>query len=106
MAGRRPQVRIIAGPRNTVYDQFIRALVNERGYGHERIAVGCEDQAEADRDRRGLREAGRHLGVSVRSFWRAGCEGCPAGGPACRFHVHYTVFRPEAAARYMARKTQ
>jgi hypothetical protein len=99
------QARIIAGPRDTSWDAYIRRLVDERGYGHEREYFGCTTRERADEVRRKLRTAGRHLGVSVRAFWRE-CTGCAAGGDDCAYHVHYAVFHPEMARQYKARQAR
>lgn len=98
------RVRFIAGPRNTDWDDYVRRLVQERGYGHERQYVGITTRERADEIRRRLRTAGRHLGVAVKAFWQE-CEGCEHGGEGCAFHVLYTAFHPDDARRYKARQT-
>jgi len=96
------QVRIIAGPRNTSWDRFVRDLISERGYGHDRHYVGITTRERAEEVRRGMRQAGRHLQVSVKAFWYA-CTGCPAGGDDCAYHVSYTCYDADAARAYKAR---
>lgn len=97
------QVRIISGPRNTSFDHFIADLVEQDGYGSERNYFGITSQERADEVRRRLRQAGRHLGVSVKAFWY-GCTGCQNGGHDCRFHVSFTAYDPGEARRYKAGK--
>jgi hypothetical protein len=99
MPPKKRERRIIAGPRDTSWDNFIAQLVTERGYGHEREYVGITTEDRADEVRRKLRTAGRHQGVSVKAFWRP-CNGCEHGGPDCAYHVHYTAYHPDAARRY------
>lgn len=99
------QVRIIAGPRDKSFDHFIQELLDEDGFGVEREYFGIEDQSRADLVRRKLRTAGRHLDVSVKAFW-AECQGCPNGGPTCRYHVKFTAYDPDEARKYMERKGQ
>ena len=41
------KVRIIAGPRNTSFDSYIRDLVSQEGYGAERTYFGITDQDRA-----------------------------------------------------------
>ena len=97
------KVRIIAGPRNRDYDDYISDLVEQEGYGRERQYFGCVTQEEADKVRKGLRQAGRHLGVSVKAFW-VECQGCELGGPSCAYHVKFSAYHPDAARDYKARQ--
>lgn len=97
------QVRIIAGPRNTDFDDYIRKLVEDRGYGVEREYVGVTTQERAEEVRRRMRTAGRHLAVAVKAYWNE-CQGCDAGGPECAYHVKFTAYRPEDARRYKSRR--
>lgn len=99
------QVRIIAGSRDQSWDAFIADLVAQRGYGHEREYVGITDERRAEEVRRKLRTAGRHHGVSVRSFWKP-CKGCAQGGADCAYHVSYTAFDPAAARAWKARQAR
>jgi len=99
------RVRFIAGPRNTDWDDYIRRLVEERGYGHEREYVGVTTKERADEIRRRLRTAGRHLGVSVKVFWRE-CDGCEHGGDECAYHVLYTAYHPTDAAKYKTKQAR
>lgn len=97
------QVRIISKT-DRRFDRYIDDLVADRGYGRERIYAGVEDQEKADEVRRKLRAAGRHRGVSVKAYWRP-CEKrgrCPAGA-SCRFHVHYSAYKPDDARAYKER---
>lgn len=100
-----PRVRFIAGPRNADYDRFIRDLVRQDGYGREREYFGIEERDRAERHRRGMRQAGRQLGVSIRAYWKE-CSGCANGGPECRYHVCYTAFSPAAAKAYRAEQSR
>lgn len=93
------QVRIIAGPRNTSFDSFIRDLVQQDGYAAERTYFGITDQDRAETVRRRMKRAGTHLGVSVKAFWKP-CTGCEHGGKECRFHVYYSAYDPAAAREY------
>jgi hypothetical protein len=97
------RVRIIAGPRKVSFDSYIERLVSERGYGVERIYFGIESEERAGEVRRALRQAGRHLTVAVRAYYRA-CGGCDKGGKACGFHVFFTAFPLDDARRYMEKK--
>ena len=93
------------GPRDTSWDQFIRNLVAQRGYGVERTYFGITDRARAEEVRKGLKNAGRAMGHSVKSFWSE-CTGCEHGGATCRYHVNFTAYDPEVAKSYMQRKSQ
>lgn len=97
------QVRIIAGPRNTSFDGHITELIQQEGYGAERIYFGVTNQDRAEKIRRGMRQAGRHLGHSVKAFWEP-CSGCKNGGRDCRFHIRYSAYDPEEAKRYKAQQ--
>lgn len=85
------------------FDDYVRKLVSEKGWGHERAYAGVASQEEADEIRRKLRAAGAHVGVSVKAFWER-CprpKSCPAG-ESCRFHIRYTAYKIEDARRYKA----
>ncbi|MDA8316532.1 MAG: hypothetical protein M0010_15385 [Actinomycetota bacterium] len=97
------RVRIIAGPRRVSFDSYVERLVSERGYGVEREYFGVETAERADEVRRGLRQAGRHLTVAVRAYYRP-CKGCAKGGKSCAFHVFFTAFPRDDARRYMEKK--
>lgn len=93
------QVRIIAGPRNTSFDSYIRDLVEQDGFGVERTYFGITEPDRAETVRRRMKRAGTHLGVSVKAFWKP-CKGCSNGGKECRFHVLFTAYDPEQARQY------
>ena len=93
------QRRIIAGPRNTNFDHFISDLVRERGYGVQRTWHGIGDQYRADQIRRRLAQAGRHLGISVKSYWQE-VKDCKPSGGQCTFHVYYTAYDKPSARAY------
>jgi hypothetical protein len=92
------------GPRNTFFDNYVKRLVAEEGYGAERHYFGIETQERAEEVRKGMRNAGRHLEISVKAFWYD-CKGCDDGGDNCRFHVSFTAYDPEAARQYKANGT-
>jgi hypothetical protein len=94
------RVRIIR-PRDTNFDHYVTALVDEAGFGAERVYFGITSADRADQVRRRLRRAGAHLNppVSVKAFWYA-CTGCRQGGPDCRYHVSFTAYEPGAARDY------
>lgn len=96
------QVRFIAGPRNRDHDGLIRDLIGQEGYGRQREYFGVEDADRAEQLRKGIRQAGRQLGVSMKVFWKE-CGGCNNGGPDCRYHICYTAYKPDAAKAYRAR---
>jgi len=96
---RTDQRRIIAGPRNTNFDRYIADLVRDRGYGFERVWHGVDDQHRADQLRRRLKQAGRHLGISVKAYWLE-ISGCPLSGGKCPYHVYYTAYDKPAARAY------
>lgn len=98
-------VRIISGPRDESWDRYIRRLVDERGYDHERQYVGIEHEQRAREVRGKLRTAGRHQGVSVKAYWKP-CSGCDQGGPSCAYHVFYSAFDLAAARRYKAQQSR
>ena len=87
------------GPRNVHFDAYIKNLLSERGYGIEREYFGIETEERAEQVRRGMRNAGRHLNVSVKAFWKS-CTGCEEGGKTCRYHVAFTAYDPEKAREY------
>lgn len=89
--------------KDETYDAYVRDLVAERGYGRERTYAGVADQDQADSIRRKLRQAGKHLGVSVKAFWEpCGSDRCPAG-TGCKYHVRYSAYRREDAKAYKER---
>lgn len=93
------KVRIIAGPRNTSFDSYIRDLVEQDGFGVERTYFGITKPERAEEVRRRMKRAGSHLGVSVKAFWSE-CKGCKNGGADCRYHVSFTAYDPDDARRY------
>lgn len=97
-------VRIISGPRDETWDRYIRRLVDERGFGHEREYIGIETEDRARAVRAKLRTAGRHQGVSVKAYWK-NCDGCQQGGPGCAYHVFFSCYTQAAARRYKARQS-
>lgn len=95
------KVRIIAGTRNRAWDSYIKDAIDAGDWERERDYFGITNPERADEVRRRLRQAGRHLSVSVKAFWY-GCDGCKNGGPDCRYHVSYTIYDPAKARRYKA----
>lgn len=91
--------------RDTTFDEFLRGLLAERGFGAEREYYGITSEERAREVRQKFRTAGRHLQVSVKAFW-SDCSGCDNGGPDCRYHVHFSAYDPEKARAYMARKSK
>jgi hypothetical protein len=87
------------------FDPVIAGQVDAVGFGVEHVYWGIETEARSYEVARGLRRAGKHLGVAVKAYPRE-CNGCRAGGPDCRFHILYTSYSLEDAKRYMAEKTQ
>ncbi|HWD09307.1 MAG TPA: hypothetical protein VHA57_09450, partial [Actinomycetota bacterium] len=79
--------------KNETYDVYLRDLVAQRGYGRERHYAGVADQPTADQIRKALRNAGRHLGISVKAYWQV-CDdnSCPAS--PCNYHVVYSAYDP------------
>ncbi len=86
------------------FDAYVRELVEDKGFGHERAYAGIATRDEADEIRKRLRQAGRHLQVSVKAFYEeCGKKGrCPAGHD-CRYHVRYSAYRQTDAKAYKAR---
>ncbi len=93
------------GPRDRSFDALVRDLVDQRGYGHAREYVGVTTEERAEQVRRGIRNAGRALGHSIKAFWKP-CPGCQDGGADCRFHIEFTAYEPGAARAYKARQQQ
>lgn len=96
------KVRIIQR-KDERYDDYIRSLVNDHGFGHERVYAGVATKERADEIRRRLRTAGKHLGVAVKVFY----ELCPkrgrcGAGDGCVYHVRFSAFRNEDARAYKA----
>ena len=98
------KVRIISKP-NRDYDDYISRLVEEEGYGRERTYFGITTRERAEAVRRGMKTAGRHLGVAVKSYWKE-CQGCPEGGESCAYHVKFTTYHPDAAKKYKERQAK
>ncbi len=97
------QVRFIQH-KETRYDAYVAELVSAKGYGKERHYAGISDRDQAESVRKALRQAGRHVGVSVKSYWEP-CPNpgrCPAG-KECRWHVRYSAYRQEDARAYKER---
>jgi hypothetical protein len=98
------KVRIISR-RDDSFNHHIASLVEEDGFGAERTYFGIQTPERAEEVRRKMKTAGRHLEVSVKAYWRE-CEGCPDGGPECRYHVQFSAYDPAEAKAFMARKAQ
>lgn len=100
-ASQRQRVRFIS-PRKESFDAHIQRLVEKAGYGVPATYYGIEDAARADEVRRGLRRAGKRLGVAVKAFTAAnlGCQ----RHPDCQYHVLYTCYSLEDARRFMEAK--
>lgn len=93
------KVRIISPKNSSQWDDLIRTapMKTEHTYG------GIVNNERADKVRRSLRTAGRHLGVAVKAFWSE-CDqpGQCQFGDDCAFHVKYTVFSLDEARKVMA----
>ena len=98
-----PQAARYVTRRGESFDRYIRDQVEQVGFGVERKYYGIITPGRADEVRRGLRRAGRHLGVAVKAF-TASCTGCRDGGHDCRHHVLFTSYSMEAARVYMRQK--
>lgn len=98
------QVKIIRERNSAQWDTLIRDVIQRQHHGVEHDYFGCVSEARADRVRRALRTAGKHLGVSVKAYWKP-CPApgkCTAGGDGCSHHVYYTVYDMELARQYVA----
>jgi hypothetical protein len=102
MTQQRPPVRFITRPGES-FDHYIRDQVDQAGFGQEMFYFGITDPGRAEAVRRGLRRAGKRLGVAVKAY-TADCPGCRDGGPGCRYHVLFTSYDMAAARDYMRRK--
>jgi len=99
------QVRIIS-PRNSArWDTLIQGFIDAGAWKQQQTYFGCVSQDRADRVRRALRTAGKHLGIGVYAFWQE-CTGCNDGGPGCRYHVNFSIHTMEEAREYKARQAQ
>lgn len=98
------QVQIIRDRNSSQWDDLIRDVIQGRRHGAEHDYFGCASEDRADKVRRALRTAGRHLGVSVKAYWKP-CPSpgkCADGGAGCSHHVYYTVYDLELAREYKA----
>lgn len=100
------KVRIISPKNSAQWDDLIRDAA--RSLGNENTYFGIVNNERADKVRRGLRTAGRHIGVAVKAYWKECPEAgrCSLGGNDCQFHVYYTVFDMDTARSYKARAAQ
>jgi len=99
------QVRIIS-PRNSArWDTLIQGFIDAGAWKQQQTYFGCVSQDRADKVRRALRTAGKHLGISVYAFWTE-CGGCNDGGTECRYHVNFSIHTMEEAREYKARQAQ
>jgi len=85
------------------FDRYIREQVDQSGFGVEHEYFGITSPDRAEEVRRGLRRAGKHLGVAVKAFTKD-CAGCRLGGRDCRHHIMYTSYDLAAAREYMRSK--
>lgn len=97
------KVRIISPKNSSQWDDLVRGapLRKEHVYG------GIVTNDRADKVRRSIRTAARHLGLASKVFWSE----CPDPakcqfGTDCAFHVSYTTFDMEEARSYKARAAQ
>ena len=121
MGGQQARARVFAAPdpaRDDLTDQAVghlRNLIDGRGFGSEEVLAGCASEYRADQWRLAFRRAARRLGVSALVLWHhcgegPGCAGghrycVAAGDPDCTWHVHFTAYRKEDAARFMKAKS-
>jgi hypothetical protein len=90
---------------SVIFEQYIRDLIDRRGLRVEGSYYhGITSVSRARQVRQAFRDAGRSLEVAVKAYWTE-CPGCAQGGPACRYHVHYTAYDlAEARAVRQARR--
>ena len=97
------KVRIISERNSAKWDDIIQSLIDAGAWGNEQTYFGIEDPERADKIRRAFKTAGRHKGVSVKSFWKE-CAGCKDGGAECRYHVYYTIYDMDVARQYKSKQ--
>src|SRR5262245_12882005 len=90
---------------SVIFERYIRDLIDRRGLRAEgSYYYGITSVSRARQVRQAFRDAGRSLEVAVKAYWTE-CPGCAHGGPACRYHVHYTAYDlAEAMAVRQARR--
>jgi hypothetical protein len=90
---------------SVTFEQYVRDLINRRGFRAEgSYYFGITSVSGARQVRQAFRDAGRSLGVAVKAYWTK-CPGCAHGGPGCSYHVHYAVYKlAEAMAVRQARQ--
>jgi hypothetical protein len=102
------RVRIIS-PRNSAeWDDLVRDVLNRGALGVEHDYFGITTEERADKVRRCIGTAGRHLGAGRKVYWKP----CPApgacanGGPECKYHVYYTVYDLDVARAYKVKQAE
>lgn len=95
------QVRIISPRNSREWDELVRAAPQ----GAEHTYGGVVTQERADRVRRCIRTAAKHLGLGAKVYWQP-CRSpgkCPFGAD-CGWHVSYTLYDLDAAREYKSRQ--
>ena len=102
------QVRFIQARNSAQWDELVRQVLNGNRLGVEHDYFGIVNEDRADRVRRCIRTAAKHLGAGCKAYWKP-CPApgaCPHGGPDCKYHVYYTIYDMDAARKYKAEQAK
>lgn len=101
------QVRIISPRNSREWDSIIEGVRSRGQLKQEQTYGGITDEERADKVRRCLRTAARHLGVASKVYWHK----CDAKGPCsfgddCGYHVKFTIYDLAEARGYKQQQSQ
>ncbi|MHB1595378.1 MAG: hypothetical protein ACYCO9_16345 [Streptosporangiaceae bacterium] len=101
------QVRIIS-PRNSAeWDRLVQSVVASGQLRQEHTYGGCGSEERADKVRRAIRTAAKHLGHAAKVYWNE-CDspGSCAFGDDCTHHVKFSIFSLDEGRAHMASRSQ
>lgn len=95
------QVRIISPRNSREWDNIIDGVRSRGEWKQEQTYGGIASDERADKVRRSLRTAARHLGIASKIYWKE-CDAkgkCKFGGD-CAYHVYFTIYDLDEARSY------
>jgi hypothetical protein len=101
------QVRIIS-PRNSAeWDRLVQSVIDAGQLRHEHTYGGISGEERADKIRRAIRTAAKHLGHASKVYWTE-CDspGSCAFGDDCTHHVRFSIFSLDEGRQHMASRSQ
>lgn len=95
------QVRIISARNSREWDNIIDGVRSRGEWKQEQTYGGVADEQRADKVRRCLRTAAKHLGIAAKVYWhQCDAKGKCEFGSDCGYHVKFTIYDLDEARNY------